>query len=331
MTRVLIVGAVTVYSSDVPLFLQKAFRELGCKAELFAVNEDLPLLERVFYVGPLEFNYHLFNRRLYRKVVTWHPDVLFVYGSNWGIYPDTIRKLKQRTGCQVIIWEGNFYFWRWFQAESISLYDHFFCGDSYLVPLLKASPGLKSVHFLGGCCDPDEHCQIELSAQDRLRYGADICFIGTPHSNRMELFENLADHQLKLWGDGWDRSSILRPFAQAEPVYGLKKTKIYNASRISVNLQGPRFQVNGLSVRVFEVAACGGFSITEPKPDLAYFFQPNEEVATFEDVDDLKRKVDYYLSHPDERERMAIRARDRALAEHTYRHRVQRILDITLN
>lgn len=326
--RVLVVASVTLYSSDVPILLEKALRKLGCETELFAVNEDLPLLERVFYRDPLKFNYRLFNRRFLRKAMSWQPDLIFIYGSNWGIYPETLRRLKDRLGCSVAIWEGNFYLWRWFQSESIALYDHFFCLDSHLIPLLKASTALKSIHFLGGCCDPDEHRSINLSPDEKVRYDTDICFIGTPHANRLQLFENLKSYQLTLWGPGWEKSPALKSFAQTEPVYGLKKTRIYNGARISVNLQSTKFQVNGLSVRIFEVAACGGFSITEAKPDLPLFFNPQDEIETFTDAADLKRKVEYYLGHPKERQEMANRAKRRVLAEHTYTHRAQTILDV---
>lgn len=116
-----------------------------------------------------------------------------------------------------------------------------------------------------------------------------------------------------------------------ETVFGLKKTKIYSASKFCPNLQSGLYQVNGISVRTFEIACCGRLPFSEPQPDLSRFFEIGEEVVTFEGVEDLKREIDYYLSHPDELERMGERARRRVLADHTYQHRMREMLEIVLN
>jgi spore maturation protein CgeB len=324
--RILLIAANTIYSSDVALLIRRALRELGCEVDTLDVAADLPLQERVRFVDPRDFDYRAFNRRVYRLAVESRPDVVFLYGSNWGLFPATILKIRRQLGSRFVLWEGNFYLWKWFQAESIMLYDCIFCIDSYLVPLLRTSPGHPNVHLLVGAADPLEHAPMDLSDRDRERYGADVCFIGTPHDNRVQLFESLRDFNMKLWGPGWKDTS-LKQFACNEPVYGLKKSKIYNASKIVVNLQGPRFQINGVSVRVFEVSCCGAFAITEPKPDLPLYFECGEEITTFESAEDLRAKVEHFLHNEEERKVIAARARARVLAEHTYRHRAQTILE----
>jgi hypothetical protein len=324
--KILMIAANTIYSGDVALLTARALRELGCEVEFMELAADLPLPERIRFVDPLEFDHHAFNRRFYRFACECRPDVVFLYGSNWGVFPATIKQIKKQLGSRFIIWEGNFYLWKWFQAESIMLYDHFFCADSYLVPLLRTSPGHRSVHLLVGAADPLEHAPMELSAEERDRYGADVSFIGTPHDNRVRLFENLRGFKMKLWGPGWENTS-LKQFARNEPVYGLKKTRIYNASKIMVNLQGPRFQINGVSPRIFEVSCCGAFAITEPKPDLSLYFEDGKEMTTFDSAEDLRAKVEHFLGNEDERRSVTARARARVLAEHTYRHRAQTILD----
>ena len=108
-------------------------------------------------------------------------------------------------------------------------------------------------------------------------------------------------------------------------MHGLKKTKIYNAARIVVSLQSTTYQVDGVTCRPFEVAACGGFCLSEPRKDLALFFRPDDEMVTFQDAADLRKKAAYYLAHEDERRDIAARARARALREHTYEHRAREI------
>jgi spore maturation protein CgeB len=55
-------------------------------------------------------------------------------------------------------------------------------------------------------------------------------------------------------------------------------------------------------------------------------FEPDKEVIVFEDEDDLQRKVEFYLAHPEKLETIARAARRRVLAEHTFDHRAQTIL-----
>ena len=58
-------------------------------------------------------------------------------------------------------------------------------------------------------------------------------------------------------------------------------------------------------------------------------FQP-DEAATFRTVAELRSLVTHYLARDDERHEIAARARDRALSEHTYEHRMRRVMRDTL-
>lgn len=331
MTRIMLVASITLPSGDVPLFVQRALGHIGCDTRLVAIDEDLPALESARFRSPHTFDRRRFNRRLIHAALEYRPEVLFIYGSNWGIYPATLAKLKVRLGCKAILWEENLLYWRDFQVEALRQYDHLFSLDSYPVPLLKLpSTGLSDVHFLGPACDPEEHSRVDLSKSDEERFAAQVTFIGGGRSRRRALFENLTDYDLKLWGWGWNKSPKLKQFFTPETVFGLKKTKIYSATPICPNLQSGHYQVNGVACRPFEVACCGRAPFSEPQPDLERFFEPGEEAIVFQDAHDLRRKVDYYLSHPDELDRIGERARQRAVSEHTYRHRMQRLMEVVV-
>ena len=47
----------------------------------------------------------------------------------------------------------------------------------------------------------------------------------------------------------------------------------------------------------------------------------------YESKEDLLAKIDYYLSHEDERQAIAGNGHDKIAAAHTYRHRVREMLD----
>ncbi len=82
---------------------------------------------------------------------------------------------------------------------------------------------------------------------------------------------------------------------------------------------------NGLNQRIFDVPASGAFLLTDHKEALWDLFAP-EEVVTFRSVEDAQEKLAYYLKYPETRRRVATRARERVLSQHTYGHRVQTIV-----
>jgi spore maturation protein CgeB len=78
--------------------------------------------------------------------------------------------------------------------------------------------------------------------------------------------------------------------------------------------------------RTFEIAACGGFQLVDRRSGLADFFRIGEEVACFEDLEELRGKIAHYLAHPEEREAVAERGRLRALRDHTYERRMETMI-----
>ncbi len=53
----------------------------------------------------------------------------------------------------------------------------------------------------------------------------------------------------------------------------------------------------------FDVPLCGGFLLTDRQDDLFDLFA-GDEVAVYENVDDVADKAEYYLSKPDLRDSM---------------------------
>ena len=83
-------------------------------------------------------------------------------------------------------------------------------------------------------------------------------------------------------------------------------------------------------MRTFEIPAIGGFMLAERGAgEYLEFFDEGEEIACFDDVADADTKIRYFLSHPDERERMAAAGRARALKSgYAYEDRVAAVLTV---
>jgi hypothetical protein len=329
MPTVLLIAGTQVTTSDLHLLYHRAFQTIGWQSAFLAHDSYLPFGEKILQQSGLRFcslHFTLFNRRLRSVARRIRPDLVVVSGSNWYVLPETIRWLQRRLGSRVVLNEHHLQVFRPYQAESMRLYDHVFVQDGGLAAVLKAASPARAVSVLGPACDPVEHRQIELTPAERDALGADVGCVGYAYGNRLALFEQLTDYRLRLWGMGWDASPALRACFQPGSVSGLKKTKIYNALKINVNLQSVTYQIDGVTCRPFEVAACGGFCLSQTRKDLNLFFRVGEEMIVFDSPGDLKEKIAYYLEHEEERREIASRARARVLRDHTYEHRVRELL-----
>lgn len=90
------------------------------------------------------------------------------------------------------------------------------------------------------------------------------------------------------------------------------------------------YSPNYWSNRIYEVIGRGGFIIHPMVEGLEKEFTPYEHFVpyTFGDLKGLKEKIDYYMTHDEERERIRLAGFEHCKKHHTYKHRVQKMLDI---
>jgi spore maturation protein CgeB len=79
-------------------------------------------------------------------------------------------------------------------------------------------------------------------------------------------------------------------------------------------------------LRDFEAPMSGAFYLVQSFIDLPLFYKPGVEVETYQNLEELKRKVKYYLDHKQQRRSIADAGRERALNEHTWDVRLEALL-----
>jgi spore maturation protein CgeB len=323
--RLLIISATGLQTSDAPFLLVEAFRRAGHQTMLLPVDADLgPLATAGWRLrGPDDSVYRAaFQRRARKTAAAERPDAVVIYGSNFSLDPDTVRYLKFRIGAQVVLWEINQRIFGGYQARCMPIYDHVFCLDSYFVPVLRAG-GLRCVEHLCAAADPREHRPVDLTAEESERYGCDVSFVGSYHSQRADCMTRLHGSGLsvRIYGKGWERAGgEVADWVSTEPVYGRKKSVVYSASRVVFHERGPHM-LHGENFRVFEAGACGTPTLARPSPDLLQCFEPNDEVLLFDRPEEVAKVAAWWMQHPAALGSAAEAARRRVLAEHTYDHR----------
>lgn len=99
---------------------------------------------------------------------------------------------------------------------------------------------------------------------------------------------------------------------------------VYHNSRINLNITLKDI-TSGIPLRVFEILGSGGFLLTNWQIEIAENFIDGEEVVMYDSTEDAIRKAIYYLSHEEERARIAAAGR-RAIERFSFPNQVGQIL-----
>ena len=99
---------------------------------------------------------------------------------------------------------------------------------------------------------------------------------------------------------------------------------MYQRAKIGFNLHNRGKYTVG-SFRLFELPANGVMQISDGGEHLDRFFKVGEEIVGYADADELIDKIRYYLSHDDERQRIARNGYHRVLADYRFGPSLQRV------
>lgn len=349
MKKTILISAPQYYGIDTDI--KEAFEVLGFKTLL--INQfQLTILERVAkkIVSKFRFLKPIFNpiikSYLYKDNVEFvsivseeMPDLVFIIkGDNF--FPETLEKIKKIWSCPVVgyAWDEPFYTQNNIQDDyrisnlknGIHWYDLFFVFDNFYIDEIKRQ-GAKIVYYLPLATNPNRYKNISVTDQDKCDYGYDVCFVGLPFDNRVEMFKSLRDYNLGVFGDQWTKYFILK--GQKTPSYykgrasGETVNKIYLSSKIVLNIHHPH-SIEGLNTRTFDIPACGAFEMVDYKKNVEKHFELDKEIVAFKNINELKSKIDFYLKNADLRKTISECGKQRVLDEHTWVHRADYLMTV---
>lgn len=241
------------------------------------------------------------------------------------LLPGEVVELKRRTGAKIALWFpdalvnfGKGYFMN-------APYDALFFKDPYIVARLAGV--LESpVFYLPECFNPAKHRLP--GGKIETRFACDIATAGNSHSWRVALFRHLSGYDVKLWGPPaplWMPLGRVGMMHQGSVVRDEQKAAAFLGAKIVLN-NLHYGEIWGLNARAFEAAGVGAFQLIDWRPGLEQLFEEGAEVVSFRGMRDLLEKIDYWLPRDEERRAIGAAAKRRALAAHTYRHRLDLLL-----
>lgn len=163
----------------------------------------------------------------------------------------------------------------------------------------------------------------------------DVVFVGTPDFRRIYFFELLNCDQLEIYGRKWANFSAmlsddLKAKITAKDVKGEDAFRLTQEAKIMLNVNAsPWYSVeSGVNERVFATLASGRFLLTEYCPELEDIFVVGEEIETFRNQAECLEKIQYYLEHEEERERIAAAGYKKFLESLNWQARAKVMLEL---
>ncbi len=210
----------------------------------------------------------------------------------------------------------------------------------HLHELAKVLPSEKFC-FIPHGFDQDVHQKQTVTESEQKTYGCDVSFIGTYTQKKHETLEALLGKiprlNLKIWGNGWNqkREGKLASKIMGRAVEGQEYSKAICSSKINLGIlsgpvpHGPDSLEDEISTRTYEIPACGGFFLHERTSEVLSLYEEGKEIACFSNFEELPQKIEYYLTHEEERKTMAEAGRERAVTSgYSYDHRMRDLTNI---
>lgn len=196
--------------------------------------------------------------------------------------------------------------------DYVKQFNHVFCASLYLTDLL--SKQTSDVSYLPQFTNEDRfypcaEVDSELSNQ--------VIFIGNTRNTYREAVKYCvaAKIPVAVYGKGWE-NYIPAEMIMGDYIDNNQLRSFYSNAAIVLNDHWPEMREQGfISNRIFDVSACNGFIITDYLSAIEQSF--SDSIITYTSEDDLVKKINYYLNHPEERASLAAKAREITLRTHT--------------
>ena len=282
-----------------------------------------------------------YNEAVLTTATIFKPEILLAFKGNY-VEADTLRRLRTLGIALYNYYPDTSAFAHdgWLQ-QSLPEYDCIFSTKRFLERDLRARIAVKEVVFLPHGYDPDIHHCNSIANKFNNHYVCDVGVIAT-HTLYKErvlgtLVTALPDIDLQIWGNQWERcrSEGLRKFIRRTALIGDSYTKAINSFRINLAVMSGK--VGGSSMgdetttRTYEIPACGGFMLHERSSELAELFEENKEVVCFDNTEGLVEKINYYLTHEEERKAIAQAGYNRCVPAYSYDNRMAAIVKYHLS
>ena len=195
----------------------------------------------------------------------------------------------------------------------LRIYGNWFVGDMLTDGIIEAI----NAHFrsLGPDTIQITKDQLAYSIAQQITYMERLSLLKLLSSTgcRVDLYSNpLSDAETELL----DKVNI-----HGRVSYDKEMPALFRSSRINLN---PTLKIiqSGIPLRALDIMGCGGFLLTNFQPEVSEYFENGSEVVMYKSLEEAADKAKYYLSHEDERSKIAQGGYEKVRRDFRYEDRI---------
>lgn len=319
-------------------FFLKAFAEIGLEVDFF--NEQYvydksldffslknsyvrKILNRIFW----SILAYKVQSEFISKVEEFKPEKVLIL-KGYYIKPKTLMNVKRR-GIHLSCFNPDNPFNTWHRGisnfwikKSISIYDIYFIWGKFLIEKLYEA-GAKKVFYLPFAFDPDFLSPRERSSNLK----AEVAFVGSWDEERENWINGILDFDLKIWGNSWEKASKrVKEKWQKKEAIGEDFAAVCSSSLIMLNFIRKQ-NGNSHNMRTFEIPACGGLMLSNRTIEQAEFFREGIEADYFSSLEELRRKIGFYIKNQEKVKEIQKNA-FKAAKKHSFKERARYIFNL---
>lgn len=290
------------------------------------VHYFTPELTTIPFLGAI--NVEEIRSAFYETVLAESPDVVLVI-KGYELGPSIISKIRSETDAVVINWNpDNPYQVRSTPKKakkylkSVQEYHIVFTWGEFLVKKL-GSIEAADVRYLPFAHDPTIHRPVD----SKPNYDCEVIFLGHYSKKRERILSSLTDFDLQIWGNMWKykcRSWKLRKHHKGDAIGGQEYSRAMSSADIVINVVADH-NSPAHNMRTFEVPPTGTLMVTTRTDGQRKLFSEGTETVMYDDGDELRQKVSYYLKNESEREQIEEQSKE-TVQEHTYQNRMKTVI-----
>jgi len=251
------------------------------------------------------YGIHALNNHIEKEIID--NDISLLLIDIWSMIcdPFMIFNLKQKYGLMVVLLAADDEFqFDWISSSYATIADLVLTTDYVSVNRYRQS-GVNAQFVPLPVYIPSD---APLQKKDEQKYG--VSFIGRVDEgkpSRAEFMRFLVEEiDVSIFGSSGPDDPL---FLSTEEMYS-----VYRNSAVNLNFSGITAyikidnalfeRIRGYKLRTFEIAAAGGFCLSEFSISLAECFEDGVDIVFFRNKTELLEKIQYYLEHQDEAKRI---------------------------
>ena len=210
----------------------------------------------------------------------------------------------------------------------------------YFEALMEAQRDLQGVNIIDRMLTPEILMELEnyyqleksedsLSDLNLIFSVTTLGFKIAEKQRRRILIDLSKNHDVSIYTNS-NTKDLLRVNYKGSVDYWSKMPLVFRDSKINLNMTIPNIK-SGVPLRVYDIMGAGGFCLTNFQAELPMQFENEKHLVWYYNNEDLYEKVDYYLTHDEERKRIAMAGSEFTKENCTYEIRIKKLLDIIKN